>query len=243
MYLIKLDAIESTNDFLKHLHTKQTLPNFTVVWAANQTKGRGQMGAKWEVEPFKNLTFSVLIKEVNIAKEILFDLNKIVSLAVLQILQGLKIPNLSIKWPNDILSGNRKLGGILIENQWKTNGEIHSVVGIGLNVNQTTFHHLPNATSLHLLTNKTFDLQILLDAIVQNVLEMYQNYTLKKEIISEKYLENLYKRNVPVVFEAPSGNRFMGIIRDVLADGKLWLELEEDRFQSFDIKEIKMLMR
>ncbi len=243
MYLIKLDAIESTNDFLKHLHAHQTLPNFTVVWAANQTKGRGQMGANWEVDPFKNLTFSVLIKEVDIAKEMLFDLNKIASLAVLEVLQSIKIPYLTVKWPNDILSGNQKLGGILIENQWKISREIHAVVGIGLNVNQSNFEQLPHATSLQLLTNKDYDLQILLESIVQKLKETFESYPLLKEEISNNYLKHLYKRNVPTVFENPSGNRFMGIIRDVLPNGKLWMELEEDQFQSFNIKEIKMLGR
>lgn len=242
MYLIKLDAIESTNDFLKHLHTQQTLPNYTVVWAANQTKGKGQMGANWETEPFKNLTFSILIKEVNIAKEKLFDLNKIVSLAVLEVLQDFKIQDISVKWPNDILSGYQKLGGILIENQWKISGEIHAVVGIGLNVNQRKFEQLPHATSLHLLTNKEYDLQFLLELIVQKVKETYEKYPLLKNELSKTYLEHLYKRNVPTVFENPSGHRFMGIIRDVLPNGKLWMELEDDQFQSFEIKEIKMLV-
>jgi BirA family biotin operon repressor/biotin-[acetyl-CoA-carboxylase] ligase len=243
MYLIKLDAIESTNDFLKHLHTQQTLPNYTVVWTAKQTKGKGQMGSVWETEPFKNLTFSVLIKEVIIPKEMLFDLNKIVSLAVLEVLQGLKIQDISVKWPNDILSGNQKLGGILIENQWKISGEVHAVVGIGLNVNQIKFEHLPHATSLKLLTNKEFDLQFLLELIVQKIKENYEKYALLKNELSNAYLKQLYKRNVPTVFENPSGHRFMGIIRDVLPNGKLWIELEKDQFQSFEIKEIKMLVR
>ena len=96
------------------------LANFTVVVAENQTNGRGQRGANWEVENGKNLTFSVLIKDVLLKVEEVFNLNVIVAVSLFQTLDQLKILNLAIKWPNDILADNRKIGGILIENILKS---------------------------------------------------------------------------------------------------------------------------
>src|SRR6218665_3951820 len=114
MKVIKLDAIDSTNEFLKELLSKQTVENFTVVTAENQTKGKGQMGAVWNSEVGKNLIMSVLIKDFFTGSSVIYNLNIAVSLAVIQSLQEKKIPKLSIKWPNDIMSDPKKIGGILI---------------------------------------------------------------------------------------------------------------------------------
>jgi BirA family biotin operon repressor/biotin-[acetyl-CoA-carboxylase] ligase len=150
MKLIKLDAIDSTNDFLKRLSCEQALENYTVVTAEKQTRGKGQMGAKWDSETGKNLMFSVLINNRLATISEIFDLNVAVALAVLTTLEINNIPNLSIKWPNDIMSDNKKVAGILIENSIKNNGEISSIIGVGLNVNQLNFpisaFFLPNST-------------------------------------------------------------------------------------------------
>ena len=120
MQLIKLDAIDSTNEFLKGLSSNQLLENFTVVTAENQTKGKGQMGAIWNSEPSKNLIMSVLVTDFVTDINQIFDINIVVSVSIIQVLQDLNIPELSIKWPNDIMSYNKKIGGILIENSIKS---------------------------------------------------------------------------------------------------------------------------
>ena len=119
MHIIKLNAIDSTNSYLKELTSKQTVENFTVVMAENQTNGRGQRGANWEVETGKNLTFSVLIKDVLLNFEEVFNLYVVVAVSLFQTFIKLKIPDLSIKWANDILSDKKKICGILIENQFE----------------------------------------------------------------------------------------------------------------------------
>src|SRR4051812_14072234 len=115
MKLIKLDAIDSTNDFLKSLSSQDELENFTVVTAENQTKGKGQMGAKWQSESGKNLIMSVLVKDFLFDNEQVFNLSIIVATSVIEVLKTFDIPELSIKWPNDIMSYTKKIGGILIE--------------------------------------------------------------------------------------------------------------------------------
>ena len=169
MKLIKLDAIPSTNDFLKDLSRNQILENYTTVTAINQTKGRGQMGAVWESEAAKNLIMSVFIKEVLFENNKIFELNVAVALAILSVLKNLKIPKLSVKWPNDIMSDNKKIGGVLIENTFKSDKSIESIVGIGLNVNQINFSNLPKASSIGLIMNQNFELETLLNEIVTKI--------------------------------------------------------------------------
>lgn len=242
MNIIKLDAIPSTNDFLKEKLSKQFLDNFTVVVAENQTQGRGQMGAKWENEAGKNLTFSVLIKDLLLDVTSVFNLNVAVTVSIIEALQEFQIPNLSIKWPNDILAVHKKIGGILIESSIKSGGEIFSIVGIGLNVNQKDFIGLPKAGSLYTTTLKEFDkekvLTVILEKIKQNIaLLQTGNYS----YFWAQYDKFLYKKGVPMPFEDANGLRFMGIIQKVNEVGKLEVLLEDESCRQFDIKEVQLL--
>lgn len=242
MHIIKLNAIDSTNSYLKELSTQQTVENFTVVVAENQTNGRGQRGANWEVESGKNLTFSVLVKDVLLNFEEVFNLNVVVAVSLFQTFYNLKIPNLSIKWANDILSDKKKICGILIENQFKSNSEILSVIGIGINVNQENFVNLPQASSLKNSSGQEWNK----DEVLLTFLNQFQsNINLYKNeganYFWEVYHENLFKKNVPMAFENPENKKFMGIIKQVLPNGLLEIELEDDSLQLFDIKEVKML--
>ncbi|CAM4419416.1 biotin--[acetyl-CoA-carboxylase] ligase [Flavobacterium terrigena] len=242
MHIIKLPAIDSTNSYLKELTTKQTVDNFTVVVAENQTNGRGQRGANWEVENGKNLTFSVLIKDVLLNFEEVFNLNVVVAVSLFQTFSNLKIPNLAIKWANDILADKKKICGILIENQFKSNSEILSIIGIGINVNQENFSNLPQASSLKNISGQEWSKEEVLLTFLnqfQNNINLYKNEGAK--YFWEVYHENLFKKNVPMAFENASETKFMGIIKQVLPNGLLQIELEDDSLQLFDIKEVKML--
>lgn len=241
MRLIKLNATSSTNDFLKELSNSQMLENFTVVSAEMQTAGRGQMGAKWQSESGKNLMMSVLVKEALSDISQIYNLNIVVAIAVIAALKKFDIPDLSIKWPNDIMSGNKKVGGILIENTIRSHGEIISVAGIGLNVNQTDFSNLPKAASLATITNASFDKDHILSEIVRNLEEMIPMLQKKSAELWQTYISNLFKKGIPMAFEDKHGQRFMGIIQGVTAMGKLELMNEQEQVQTFEIKEIQML--
>lgn len=241
MQIIKLSAIDSTNDYLKQLSREKKLDNFTIVVANEQTKGRGQMGSKWVSEVGKNLTFSVLVKNVMIANEKLFDWNIVVALAVLEVLERHEIQKVSIKWPNDIMADSKKVGGILIENVLKSGESFDSVVGIGLNLNQTNFEDLPKATSLKSLTNKNYDIFETAEEIVKKIEEKYQQLDKSMTVFWNKYHEKLFKIDKPLAFEDSKNNRFMGIIQGVTHDGKLQVMLEDDSITFFNIKEIQML--
>ncbi|HQF48635.1 MAG TPA: biotin--[acetyl-CoA-carboxylase] ligase [Flavobacterium alvei] len=241
MKLIKLDAIDSTNEFLKGLSSNQSLENFTVVTAENQTKGKGQMGAVWESEPSKNLIMSVLISDFVTDINQIFDINIAVSLAVIQVLEDFNIPELSIKWPNDIMSYNKKIGGILIENSIKNGGNINSIVGLGLNVNQMNFENLPKASSLAVICNTTFDKEEILLEIIESLKQNIKSWNQKSDLLWSEYSNKLYKKGIPMPFEDQNKQNFMGIIQGVTSIGKLEILLENDAIAEFGIKEIQML--
>ena len=241
MKLIKLDAIDSTNKFLKGLSNNQLVENFTVVTAENQTQGKGQMGSVWVSEPSKNIIMSVFLKDfVEDVKQI-FDINIVVAVSVINALEDFAIPELSIKWPNDIMSYNKKIAGILIENSIKSNGSIFSIVGLGLNVNQTDFEHLPKASSLAAISNATFDKEEILLKIVKEIKQNIQSWNQNKESLRFDYANSLFKKGIPMPFLDGYQQNFMGIIQGVSPIGKLEILLENDLVSAFDIKEIQML--
>ncbi|MCV9929220.1 biotin--[acetyl-CoA-carboxylase] ligase [Flavobacterium sp. LS1R49] len=245
MKLIKLDAIDSTNEFLKSLSSQHELENFTVVTAENQTKGKGQMGAVWRSDIGKNLIMSVLVRGFLHSNEQFYNLNIIISLSVIKILEELNIPDLSIKWPNDIMSYNKKIGGILIENTLKSDGTIVSVVGLGLNVNQTNFDNLPNASSLSVICNAEFNKEELVELIVEKMKQKIILWQEQSVLFWDEYFNKLFRKGVPMPFKNLNpealGQNFMGIIQGVSPIGKLQILLEDDSVSEFEIKEIQML--
>jgi BirA family biotin operon repressor/biotin-[acetyl-CoA-carboxylase] ligase len=241
--IIKLSAIDSTNSFLKEMASSSTVENFTVVVTENQIKGRGQQGSTWESEAGKSLIFSVFVTFDALSVLDKKYLNYAVSLAVFEVLQQENIPRIAIKWPNDILSANKKIGGILIENSLKGSKISSAVIGIGLNVNQTRFSStLEKANSLKLTSNRTFSLAQLLDDILVRLqskiaLLNTKNFT----SLESSYLKVLHKKNIPTMFKDRKDVLFMGIIRGISTDGKLQVELEDETLREFGIKEISLL--
>ena len=242
MHLIKLDATDSTNLYLKQMALKRDLPDYTVVTTEKQLNGRGQMGTNWVSEYGKNLTFSVLKKFSNFeaSKQVL--LNCSIPLAIFEVLQQLSVPNLKIKWPNDILSGNQKICGILIETVFRGNQISHAVIGIGLNVNQTSFIGLEKVSSLQLLLSTSIETDDLLLQLVERIKGHLDGLDmLEWKVLKDKYEQLLFRKDKPSTFENNEGQRFMGFIRGVQKDGKLRVELEDKLLQDFAFKEIRLL--
>lgn len=241
--IIKLNAIDSTNSFLKEMAAKSVVENFTIVVTDSQTKGRGQQETEWISESFKNLIFSTFIAFYDLNVLDSKYLNFAVSLAIFEALKEEMIPAISIKWPNDILSGNKKLCGILIENNIKGTEVSSSVIGIGLNVNQTSFpNSFKKASSLKLLKYHNFDLHKLLTTIILKLkikIEMLNSKDFKT--LETDYLSVLYKKNIPTMFKNSQDVLFMGIIRGVSKAGKLQIILEDETICEFGIKEIYFL--
>ena len=242
MNIIKLDAIDSTNNYLKKMILHGGINDYTVVTAKFQTEGKGQLGTKWESEHSKNLICSVYKKNINIKVQDQFVISALVSLALIKTLRKINLSNLNIKWPNDIMSDNKKICGILIENIVKQNYIKDTVIGIGLNVNQTIFNNLPNATSIKNLIGTTCSIDEILEDLVRN-LEYYFNKLDKSSInsIFKKYEDALFRINKPSTFKNLKGEVFSGYIKGVSRLGKLNVMLEDSLVKSYALKEISML--
>lgn len=241
MHLIKLSATPSTNDFLKQLSVTTPLEDFTVVWADVQTKGKGQMGSVWVTDEAKNLTFSVFLNGSSVDIKDLFTLNIVVANAVIKALETLNLTNIYVKWPNDILSYNKKIAGILIENNITANGKVTSIIGIGINVNQTNFDHFPQASSILNQYHIDVDIKNLLTDIVQNIKISVENLEKCKEAEWEFYHKNLFKKDVVSTFEDKNGVKFNGIIKKVNRHGQLEILLEHDEIKCFNLKDVKLM--
>ncbi|WP_055442838.1 biotin--[acetyl-CoA-carboxylase] ligase [Lacinutrix himadriensis] len=242
MRIIKLNAINSTNTFLKELSSEEGVVDYTVVQTDYQTKGRGQMGTLWTANSGENLMFSVFkdVSFLNFNQHFYISIS--VSIALIKTLEKHQISKLSIKWPNDILSENKKICGVLIENSIKQSRFKDSIIGIGLNVNQTNFENLPQASSLKLLTGRLFNVdEILLDFIenLKHYFMLLENGNL--ETLKTTYETYLFRKNKPSTFKDIEGEMFSGIIQSVSQNGNLQVLLEDNVLKEYDLKEIKLL--
>ena len=161
-HTIRLDSVDSTNNYAAKLLNQTNIPFGTVILAQFQHEGRGQRGSKWSGEAGENLTFSVLIDGSQLINTPFFLLSKCVAISVKNLIEQFTNKNVSLKWPNDVYVDTKKIAGILIENQWKGSNLNASIVGVGINVNQIKFSDELNATSLKLLSNQDHDLEGLL---------------------------------------------------------------------------------
>jgi BirA family biotin operon repressor/biotin-[acetyl-CoA-carboxylase] ligase len=238
---VTLTEVDSTNTYLKNLlSNSKPLTEGTVIMAENQYAGRGQQQNGWFAEPGKNLTFSILLKPHFLAITSQFDLTRIVSLGVLDAFAPVLGPMLKVKWPNDVYYGDKKLGGILIENMVQGEQIKNSVIGIGLNINQEQFPQwVPNAISVRQILHHDYDKLQLLSDICRCIEAWYLN--LKNgniSLVRNAYLSRLYWLNELKPFK--SGDRvFIGIIRGVRDEGLLIVEDTDKSEREFSLKEIE----
>lgn len=242
MPIIKLDAIDSTNSFLKEWSGAEALQDYTVVVAKHQTKGRGQMGTVWDSQQSKNLMFSVYKAVGFIPFEQHFYLSIVTALALVKTLKSFNIPKLNIKWPNDILSAEKKISGVLIENVIKQNALSSSVIGVGLNVNQTIFNNLPKASSMCLISGKAFDLDEILHVFLENLKRYFLVFEAGDlEALKLEYESKLFRKNKPSTFKDAEGELFSGFIKGVSQSGNLIVLLEDEVAKEFSLKEVTLL--
>lgn len=240
MNVIKLSAIGSTNDYLKALCKETDLQDGTVVLTEEQTQGRGQMGATWFFEPSKSLAFSVLKRfdELSVASQ--FAITMQVSLSIKNCLEQFGIPQLSIKWPNDIMADGKKLCGLLIENQLLGQHIKHTVIGVGLNVNNTIFSSLPKATSMVLESGNHHDLDEVFFTLGKAIINGLEHKNPNFESLQQSYEKQLFRKNEVSVFLI-GGSKHNGIIRGVNTHGELQLQLEDEEIKTYRLKEVRLL--
>lgn len=242
MNIIKLNAIDSTNSYLIELSKSALIPDETIVVAKEQTKGRGQMGAGWYSKIDETLTFSIFKRLKNYHIDYQANISLAVSIGIQKALTTLLIPDVFIKWPNDILSESKKLAGILIENQVKQGNVKVSIIGVGLNVNNESFENLPKATSMYLSSLKKYNLDVVLNVIADCILfELSQLETTNFSKLKKHYEKLLFRKDKITVFENILGEKFNGKIKGINQTGQLIIETEDNSLKEYNLREIKML--
>ena len=237
---LHFETLDSTNNYLKEFVGKQNVQEGLVVVADHQTSGRGQIGNTWSSEPGQNLLMSVFFKPHQLLAAHSFDFNMSVCLAVADALNYFHA-GFQVKWPNDILFDNKKVSGILIENTLSGKYIQNSVVGIGLNVNQTEFvDSASKATSLRHVMGRDLDLRFVENQVLAMLEKRYLQLKRDRGSLLHDYFAFMYGFNHKVK-AAVDGKEVMASIIDVLPDGKLKAKID-GQTRLFRFKEITFLL-
>ncbi len=240
--LLHHQQLESTNQYALELISKSNPSEGTVISASEQTIGRGQVGRYWESEAQKNLTVSIILHPRFILPQQQFKLNQAIALGVFDCITKYIANGLKVKWSNDIYIHDRKIAGILVQNTLSSRRISSSVVGIGLNVNQTQFSaKLPNPTSLALETGTSWNLQEVLSQLCQSIERRYlQAKRGEFDLLHRDYLQQLYRYGEEALYRRPSGAVFQGKITGIGPTGKLCIE-HQGGAELFDIREVQFV--
>ena len=240
MKLIKLNAIDSTNEYIK-LNKSFFSKNSLAVYSFNQTNGKGQRGKKWVSEPYKNTSISFYFRIEKPSEELLLKTNLFTALSVLEILKSYDIPKLKIKWPNDIMSGNKKIAGILIETSIIKNKIKDIIIGIGLNVNQIDFDQMKHATSMKIIKKKNFNLQDISKRLIHKLSSLESKIcNHSKEQLIEQFCTNLFgirEKQKFIIGENLVVGTILGITDDYMLNVGLGKQIEQ-----FENGQIKLIL-
>jgi BirA family biotin operon repressor/biotin-[acetyl-CoA-carboxylase] ligase len=234
------NILDSTNKEAHRLLAEGLADNGLTLMARHQTDGRGQFGRIWVSEPDTHLAMTIIHQPARLSPSELPTLSMKVSLGIVQAL--LKIdPNLHplIKWPNDIYVNDKKLSGILIENSLSGSSVQNSIIGIGMNINESSFPEgIPNAISLSLMSGHQYDVIAIAQIVRDHVLSILQSSPANWK---ELYDENIFGKEKRNLFES-GNNRFYASVVDVSLQGALVLRLENGEVKSFLSHEIKWVV-
>jgi len=225
--------VESTNVLALNYIKENDLQSSVIFTADFQNFGRGQQLSKWESDKGDNLLISIALK-MDLSLENQFNLSVNTSLSISDVLSYYNIENVSVKWPNDIVVKDKKICGILIENKVRGQKITHSVLGIGLNINQTKFKIFNQiATSFKLESNSDFDINKVRDILIEKLRCRFLNSDEKNR---EDYLNKLYLKERVAAFKV-DGLIQNGIIKSVTTEGYLVVKLENET-RNFKMREI-----
>ena len=244
---IKIKSTPSTNNCLRELSKQQVLREGTVLYTKEQTDGRGQAGNHWESEPGKNITCSMIFYPIFLPIRKHFLLSEMVALGVKKTLEtSYKLKEVSIKWPNDVYYEDRKIAGILIENDIQEDIITQSIVGIGLNVNQEIFKSdAPNPVSLKkaLKTKKDIDLKHLLMQLATNVDFWYQKLRSgDNETVTKNYFEAQSRKLGFHLYKDKNDKMFQAKIIKISDDGFLHLRHNTGDVRAYAFKEVSYIL-
>lgn len=233
------DITASTNDDARDEKYREG----DVVWADFQTAGRGQRGHVWHSQKGENLTFSVVLEPLFVPIVEQFSVSEVVALSLVDMLAEYGV-EAKIKWTNDIYVGDKKLVGILIEHSLASATLRRTIVGVGINVNQTEFDSsIPNPVSMAQLLGKQLNAEEVLKCFIKHLQRNYESLREgAKAELHERYNSLLYRKNEWHTYALPSGERFSGAIRGTKASGALAVENERGETKDYLFKEIEFVI-
>ena len=238
--LHQFSILASTNVYATEWVSKSKPSEGTIIMAIDQNDGRGQIGSKWESEAGKNITLSIILYPNFLPIQQQFWFNKAMALGVCDCVAHYIPMGVKVKWPNDIYVKDNKISGILIQNTLKSSKIFTSIVGIGININQTHFiSQPPNPTSFRLETGLTYDISEVVEVLCKCIEERYlQLKTNRKTILERDYFQHLYRYQEEAIFQKQNGQFFKGRIVGVSDIGKLMIKTNKG-VETFDLKEVK----
>ena len=241
-HIIQIDRVSSTNNYAAKLLNQTKIPFGAVIMAQFQDDGRGQRGAVWQSKSGENLLFSAILDGSLIKECPPFYLSKCVAVSIKDTLSYFLKHKIHLKWPNDVLVERRKIAGVLIESQWKGNNLFSSIIGVGLNVNQTHFEYGFDATSMKLLSANDYDLKEVLQVLCTK-LNFNFNRLLSKEYsdLQQDYLSSLYKYNEKTHFKI--GDKLEEVVlKDVNENGMVSLEMLGGKIKEYDFSQARQII-
>ena len=244
----RLQTVHSTNSFLRELNGGDASFDMELATTEFQTAGRGQKGNSWESEKSKNLLFSILLHPVYVQPSKQFCISEAIALAVVKSLKEIVADELvakdfSVKWPNDIYWKNKKIAGILIENELFGSSIRDCIVGVGININQQNFiSDAPNPVSLYNILGVNTNVEELLDTIIKQFVanvSMIENG--QTALLHNEYMDSLFRRKGIYPYRDADSD-FMATIKDVREDGRLILTDSDDKERIYEFKEVAIVL-
>jgi len=241
--LIEIDEVDSTNLHAQRMLKKQKVGEGTVINAKHQTHGRGQMGTKWYSGEGLNLTFSVILFPKFLTLEKQFYLSKVIAIGMVEAIEKLSIFNVKIKWPNDIYLGKDKVAGILIENSVRGQEIEHSIVGVGININEQDFGiYGLGATSLSMEAGELIETGHLLQSLLKSMQKWYLMLRAEKYFeIDDAYHHRLLNYNQWAYYEKDD-QVIKAKLVGVKNYGNVVLENEIGDLSEYGLKELKFII-
>ena len=239
---IHLKETDSTNQFLKTITENEELPSGSIVFADFQIAGRGQRGNTWESEAGKNLLFSILFRPSNVPANMPFVISEMISLSVKYTLDKY-LPDIFVKWPNDIYHKEKKIAGILIENTIQQEKVIQSIVGIGININQTEFRSdAPNPISMAKITGHTFEIPAIME-------DFHQKFATQSQRLNDNCFEHIHTEYLNSIYRKEGFHKyrdatdlFEASIHDIEPTGHLILKQKDGTYSQYTFKEVSYVL-
>ena len=243
--LEKLRETSSTNDYLARLCKESKAKEFYTVMAESQTNGKGQRGNSWESEAGKNLTFSIVLYPTALEANKQFCLSMLAAFACHEALDNYT-DGFSIKWPNDIYWKDKKIGGILIENELEGKYIVQTIIGIGLNINQDVFRsNAPNPVSLKQILGAEIKIEEVMMKVVHGIVGGYRqletHFDITLQTIGILYRKHLYRHKGMFPYRDAQGE-FLAEYQKVEPDGHLILKDEQGTLRRYAFKEVEFVL-